>query len=122
MNKNFDIRDGILYKYTGNESQVVIPDSVCRIYEKAFRGCSTVVSVEVPNTVKWIDWGAFSFCENLECIKLPSSIEFISSSAIEGCKSLKSIIMEENKNYCVKDNRIIKIGDEDYVISADIII
>ena len=121
MNKDFDIRDGILYRYTGNDAKVVIPDTVCRIYEKAFRGCSVVQSIDVPNTVTWIDWGAFPFCENLECLKLPSSIEFISSSAIEGCKSLKSIIMEENKNYYVKDNRIIKIGDEDYVISADII-
>lgn len=122
MNKDFDIRDGILYKYTGNETQVVIPDTVCRIHEKAFRGCSVVQSIEVPNTVTWIDWGAFSFCENLECLKLPSSIEFISSSAIEGCKSLKSIIMEENKNYYVKDNRIIKICDEDYAISANNIV
>jgi len=57
MNSDFDIRDGILYKYTGNEPAVVIPDSVSRIYEKAFRGCSTVVSIEVPNSVTWIDWG-----------------------------------------------------------------
>lgn len=98
MNNDFDIRDGILYKYTGDEPTVVI-----------------------PNSVTWIDWGAFSFCENLGCIKLPSSLEFISVSAIEGSKRLKSIIMEDNRNYYVKDNRIFRIGDENYVISTDIL-
>lgn len=121
MSSDFDIRDGILYKYTGNEPTVVIPDSVSRIYEKAFRGCSTVVSIEIPNSVTWIDWGAFSFCENLKCIKLPSSLEFISVSAIEGSKRLKSIIMENNKNYYVRDNRIFRIGDDNDVISNDIL-
>lgn len=121
MNSDFDIRNGILYKYTGNETAVFIPNSVSRIYEKAFCGCSAVVSIEVPNSVTWIDWGAFSFCENLECIKLPSSLEFISVSAIEGCKRLKSIIMEDNKNYYVRDIRIISKSDESYVISTDIL-
>lgn len=121
MSSDFDIRDGILYKYTGNEPTVVIPDSVSRIYEKAFCGCSTVVSIEVSNSVTWIDWGAFSFCENLECIKLPSSLEFISVSAIEGSKRLKSVIMEDNRNYYVKDNRIFRIDDENDVISTDIL-
>lgn len=55
MNKDFDIRDGIPYRYTGNDTKVVIPDTVCRIYEKAFRGCSVVQSIDVPNTVSWID-------------------------------------------------------------------
>lgn len=81
MNSDFDIRNGILYKYTGNETAVFIPNSVSRIYEKAFRGCSAVYTIDVPDTVTWIDWGAFSFCENLECIKLPLSLEFISVSA-----------------------------------------
>ena len=40
MNNGFDIRDGILYKYTGNSEVVVIPDSVHIIHEKAFRFCN----------------------------------------------------------------------------------
>lgn len=73
----FDIREGILYKYKGNEEVVVIPDSVYKIYEKAFRGCSAIVSIEIPNTVTWIDWGAFSFCENLERLIIPPSVNFM---------------------------------------------
>jgi len=121
MNNDFDIRDGVLYKYTGNSGTVVIPDSVYTIHEKAFRFCNTIKSVEIPNSVTRIEWGAFSFCENLECIKLPSSLEFISVSAIEGCTKLKTIVLENNEHYYLKDNKIISKSDETYVISTEII-
>lgn len=120
MNNEFDIRDGILYKYTGNSETVVIPDSVHRIYEKAFRHCAVITSVDVPDSVTSIEWGAFSFCENLEYIKLPSTLKFISISTIEGCTKLREIIMEDNENYYVKDNIIISKNDESYVISPSI--
>lgn len=121
MNNEFDIRGGILYKYTGNSATVVIPDSVHRIHEKAFRHCAAITSVEVPDSVTWIEWGAFSFCENLECIKLPSTLKFISVSAIEGCTKLREIIMVDNENYYVRDNKIISKRDERYVVSTGIL-
>lgn len=120
MNNEFDIRDGILYKYTGNSETVVIPDSVHIIHEKAFRHCAVITSVEVPDSVTSIEWGAFSFCENLECIKLPSTLKFISVSAIEGCTKLREIIMEDNENYYISDNKIISKSDESYVVSPSI--
>lgn len=121
MNNDFDIRDGILYKYTGDSATVVIPDSVHRIHEKAFRHCAVITSVEVPDSVTSIEWGAFSFCENLECIKLPSALKFISVSAIEGCTKLREIIMKDNDNYYVSDNKIISKSDESYIVSTDIL-
>lgn len=119
MNNEFEIRDGTLYKYTGSQETVVIPDSVYRIYEKAFRNCSSVVKIEIPDSVKQIEWGAFSFCPNLEQIIIPSSVSFISVTALEGCTSLKSIIMENNKDYYVKDNNIYSRSDESHIISAE---
>lgn len=121
MNNDFDIRDGILYKYTGDSATVVIPDSVHRIHEKAFRHCAVITSLEVPDSVTSVEWGAFSFCENLECIKLPSALKFISVSAIEGCTKLREIIMKDNDNYYVSDNKIISKSDESYVVSTDIL-
>lgn len=121
MNNDFDIRDGILYKYTRNSATVVIPDSVHRIHENAFRHCTVITSVEVPDSVTSIEWGTFSFCENLECIKLPSTLKFISVSAIEGCTKLREIIMKDNDNYYVSDNKIISKSDESYVVSTDIL-
>ncbi len=121
MENDFDIRNGMLYKYTGTDENVIIPDCVHMIYEKAFRGCETVKSIEIPTSVTVIGWGAFSFCENLERISLPSTLFMISITAIEGCTKLKEIIMEENKCFYVKDNQIISKTDESYVISTDIV-
>ena len=121
MNNEFDIREKILYKYTGNETTVVIPNSVHIIHEKAFRYCSTIVSVEVPNSVTRIEWGAFSFCENLEQLIIPPSVNFISISAIEGSTKLKSIIIGGSKYYYAKGNQIFRVDDKNTVISIDIL-
>lgn len=64
MNNGFDIRDGILYKYSGNAVNIVIPDSVCIIHEKAFRYNSTIVSVEIPSSVTRIEWAHSHFVRN----------------------------------------------------------
>ena len=78
MENDFDIRNGMLYKYTGTCENVIIPDCVHTIYERAFRGCAAVKSIEIPTSVTMICWGAFAFCENLERIKLPSTLQIIS--------------------------------------------
>ena len=41
--KDFDIKDGVLVKYTGNEEHVAIPDSVTSIGENVFYGCENPV-------------------------------------------------------------------------------
>lgn len=117
----FDIRDGILYKYTGDCATVIIPDTVHTIHEKAFRRNASVTSIEIPSAVTRIEWGAFSFCENLEQIIIPPSVNFISVSAIEGCKRLKSIIIEGSEYYHAKGNQIFSVNDEDTIISTDIL-
>lgn len=117
----FDIRDGVLYKYLGAHGTVVIPDTVQAIHEKAFRGNTTVTRIEIPNTVVTIEWGAFSFCENLEQLIIPPLVYFISVSAIEGCTKLQSIIIEGSKYYYAEDNRIFSTMDTNKVISTDIL-
>lgn len=64
MDNDFDIRDGILYKYMGDSATVVIPDSVHRIHEKAFRHCAVITSVEVPDSVTSIEWCCVPCCDS----------------------------------------------------------
>lgn len=65
MGNDFYIRRDILLKYKGSEKDVIIPDGVTAIDEKALRGCETLESVVIPDTVISIRWGAFSFCKNI---------------------------------------------------------
>ena len=120
MNEDFYIKGNVLRKYKGNEENVVIPDNVEIIDEKAFRLCQSVVSIVVPDSVTQIRWGAFSFCPNLEKITIPSSVMLISLTAIEGSGKLKTIDMPNNDSYYVKDNCIYSKTDPEYVIKTTI--
>lgn len=58
---DFEIKDGILVKYTGTDTEVVIPDDVKEIGKDAFQH-SHITSVKIPGSVKVIGEGAFSGC------------------------------------------------------------
>lgn len=82
---DFVIRGGVLVKYNGASTTVVIPNSVKRIGDKAFEGCSGITSVTIPNSVTEIgDW-AFNGCKDLDSISFPDSISHIGHNAFSGC-------------------------------------
>ena len=87
---DFDIRDGVLYKYTGYSSSVVIPNGVTRI-SNAFEACTNLVSVVIPNSVTTIGNWAFGGCYNLTSVMVGSGIKVIKDYAFFGCTKLKSI-------------------------------
>ena len=59
-NGDFNIVDGILVEYLGNDSSVVIPDGVIKIDDRVFLNRYTVKSVSIPVTVKKINEYAFN--------------------------------------------------------------
>lgn len=78
-------------KYTGNETEVKIPDTidgtpVLKIGESAFAS-SRVKSVVIPEGVKTIDWFAFQTCTQLIEITIPASVTKIEYGAFEYAKS-----------------------------------
>ena len=82
--------------YTGNESSIVIPDSlngrfVTQIASNSFAGKSFIKSVQLPDTLKLIGPDAFKNCSSLESIEVPSTVSIISEYAFAGCVSLKEI-------------------------------
>ena len=44
----FEIEDGVLKKYTGTAKEVVIPEEVTCIDDRAFFGCSSLTEVSIP--------------------------------------------------------------------------
>lgn len=82
----FKINNGVLKKYTEEKgvTEVVIPDGVRKISERAFSGCDNITSVIIPDSVKSIGTDAFKDCVCLESVIIPDTIIHISDSAFDG--------------------------------------
>ncbi len=123
---DFVIENGVLIKYTGKDSDVVIPDGVTSISWRAFEGCSSLTSVTIPDSVTKIGnevfWGCrnlsnmaigngvteigdskFSYYTGLKSVILSDSITSIGNRAFEGCSSLTSVTIPDS---------VITIGKE----------
>ena len=89
--EDFVVRSGVLEKYNGAEADVVLPESVRVIGERAFEGCAGLLSVTIPGTVVEIEDHAFSGCRRLRRVHLEEGLTHIGKSAFEDCKSLERI-------------------------------
>ena len=75
---------------------VVIPNGFTTINDKAFYGCTSLVSITIPESVTSIGRSAFSTCRSLKSINLPDGITLISDSAFYGCNNLENITIPGN--------------------------
>ncbi len=85
---NFEIQDGVLKEYTGNDTHVDIPEGVTMIGWYAFEGRKNLQSINIPNGVTVIGYAAFLGCTKLQSVKI-SDIKKIKKSAFADCISLK---------------------------------
>ena len=69
--------------FKGNTTikSVEIPNSVTSIGSSAFYGCSGLTNIEIPNSVTSIGQDAFCRCNNLTSVELPSSLTAIELGA-----------------------------------------
>ena len=77
---NMIISNGVLKHYSGEDTEVVVPEGVVTIGTMAFYA-SNVTKVTLPSTVKYIDGSAFGECYNLESINLPEGLISIGDRA-----------------------------------------
>ena len=69
----------------------VIPNGVTGIGERAFSGCSGLISVTIPNSVTSMGQNTFSGCSGLLSVTIGNSVTSISRSAFSGCSALTSV-------------------------------
>ena len=78
-----------------NTTSYVIPDSVTRIGESAFRHCSSLSSLVLPDSVTSIGDRAFEDCSSLKSLVLPDSVTSIGDNAFSDCSSLSSLVLPD---------------------------
>lgn len=93
---DFVIRAGTLEKYNGASTEVVIPSSVTRIGNEAFKDCAGLTSVTIPNSVTSIGNEAFEGCKSLTSITIPDNVTSIGYNAFWGCASLTSVTIPDS--------------------------
>lgn len=88
----FVILRGELHAYTGNASEIVIPEGVKAVWYGAFAYNETVTRVVIPQGVEWLR-GTFMDCVNLEEAVLPDTLKEVGGAAFFGCRKLKTVIL-----------------------------
>lgn len=79
----------VLEKYLGDGGNVIIPDGVTSIGDRAFELCRNLSSVTIPQSVISIGRGAFNCCKNLTSIEIMEGLTSVGSGAFEDCTNLK---------------------------------
>ena len=79
------------FSYHESLKYIYISDTVKRIEECAFSGCSSLESIVIPEGITEIPLGTFEDCSSLISIDLPNSIKTIGQLAFVGCSFLPYI-------------------------------
>lgn len=97
-NKIYDSRDNCnaIILISNNELKVganntKIPNTVCSIGSKAFRGRTGLKTVTIPSSVKSINASAFENCTGLTSVTAKKGLESIGFDAFRGCSALNSV-------------------------------
>ena len=89
--------NGVLTKYTGQDTEIVLPDNVKVIGRRVFcrvSGSGAVTKLTVPEGVTEIQEYAFDFSSIREIV-LPSTLRKIGRNAFSNCKQLRTINIPE---------------------------
>lgn len=92
------IENGVLKRYEGNASEIIVPDGVVSIGEYAFEYKEGIQSITLAESVKKIESHAFYKCKELETVKILGTVETIDDVAFTCCEKLSSINLGKVKN------------------------
>ena len=103
----FQITNGVLTRYTGDATSVVIPSTVTKIGQSAFYNKSELSSVTIPDSVLSIGSRAFCQCYGLTSLAIPKSVTSIGYDAFNNCSGLTEFVVDENNLYFKSENGLL---------------
>ena len=102
-------RDNEYYREFELEN-ITIPDSVKKIGDYAFGGCTKLKNIKLSENLEEIGNGAFYNCNSLNEIIIPASVTKVGGHAFDLCDELTSITFENTSNwYC--QNELVDVTD-----------
>ena len=87
------IQEIFSYQFHGYENleEVILPESVTVIGEKAFGECYNLKVINLPQNITRLEAQTFYYCKNLENVNIPEGVTVIGSGAFQYCMNLKNI-------------------------------
>lgn len=73
-----------------------IPNTVTRIEDRAFIGCTGLTQITIPEGVTYIGEMAFATCQGLMEVVIPEGVTTLGEAAFDGCSALADIIIPES--------------------------
>ncbi len=93
---DFEILEGNLVQYTGNDVTVIVPDTVKTISKEAFQGASRLRYLYLPDSVTQINDRAFANCSHLREVHFGNSVTTIGIEAFSNCEKLRRIMLPDS--------------------------
>ena len=114
---DFNIVSGVLYKYIGESTDIVVPPDVyeiktgsfplnvtsvklpaglTEIEDGLFQNCTELKRVDISNHVTTIGERAFANCINLTSITIPEAVTAIGERAFFNCSGISNITIPKN--------------------------
>lgn len=102
--------DGVLVKYNGTDTNVIIPEGVKRIC-CAFENRSDILSIQLPADLKYISSDSFYGCLGITELVVPDSVVEIDVEAFDGMCNLERLTIP-----FIGKNRDVKTDTEEALI------
>ncbi|MBR2647137.1 MAG: leucine-rich repeat domain-containing protein [Clostridia bacterium] len=91
-----DGEEKILIRYTGKETDLVLPRDITQINHGAFFGSNTPTSVEISDSVTSIGYHAFYNCSSLTSVIIPDRVTSIGDEMFAHCYGLTSVTIPDS--------------------------
>lgn len=86
---DFEIKDGVLLRYTGSAADVTLPSAVTAIGDCAFKGDTSLRSVSIPDSVYAVGAQAFDGCTALTAVTGGANVSEVGDLAFRGTPYLE---------------------------------